>query len=94
VLRASSHYGYGFGAAERLYLFQWLDDDRFALLDGTGWNSGEYRGEDLLVCRLSTGRCTVAVRRPPSAGSPIVPEIGSPGAEQAQDRAARSLSGR
>jgi hypothetical protein len=94
VLRVSPRYGYGFGAAERLYLFQWLDDDRFALLDGTGWNSGEYRGEDLLVCRLSTGRCTVAVRRPPSAGSPIVPEIGSPGAEQAQDRAARSLSGR
>lgn len=87
-LRASPRFGYGFGAAERLYLFQWLDDDRFALLDGTGWNSGKYAGEDLLVCRLSRSRCTVAVRRPMSAGSPIVPEIGSPGAELAQDRAA------
>ncbi len=95
VLRASARLGYGFGAAERLYLFQWLDDDRFALLDGTGWNAGEYAGEDLLVCSLSRGRCTVAVRRPISAGSPIVPEIGSPGAERAQDHAARRvLSGR
>ncbi|MCW2846886.1 MAG: hypothetical protein JWR90_860 [Marmoricola sp.] len=92
-LRASARFGYGFGAAERLYLFQWLDDDRFALLDGTSWNSGHYAGEDLLVCRISRHRCQVAVRRPLSSGSPIVPGIGTPGGEAAQDRAA-SFSGR
>lgn len=94
LIRPPARLGYGFGAAERLYLFQWLDDDRFALLDGTAWNSGEYSGEDLLVCSISHGRCTVAVRRPRSAGSPIVPELGSPGAELAQARAAgESVSG-
>lgn len=87
-LRPPARFGYGYGAAERLYLFQWLDDDSFALLDGTGWNRGELKGEDLLVCHLSTRRCRVAVRRPAAAGSPIVPEISTPGAELAQGRAA------
>jgi hypothetical protein len=90
LLDAPQGSGYGFGAAERLYLFQWLDDDRFVLLDGTDWNAGKYSGEDFVVCRLSSGSCTVAVRRPASAGSPIVPEIGSPGAERAQVRAVRA----
>jgi hypothetical protein len=87
-LRAPARYGYGYGAAERLYLFQWLDDDSFALLDGTDWNLGELTGEDLLVCHIATRGCAVAVRRPASAGSPIVPEVGTPGAELAQGRAA------
>jgi hypothetical protein len=89
-VRPPNRFGYGYGAAERLYLFQWLDDDSFALLDGTGWNRGALAGEDLLVCHISLGRCRVAVHRPASAGSPIVPEISTPGAERAQVRAAGS----
>ena len=92
-LRAPTGYGFGYGYAETLHLFQWLDDDRFALLDASSWNTGDYLGEDLLVCRLSSGRCTIAVRRPPTAGSPIVPELGTPGAEAAQTRALAELSG-
>lgn len=87
ALEAPSGYGYGYGYAERLHLFQWLDDDRFALLDASSWNTGDYLGEDLVVCSISSDSCEVAVRRPPTAGSPIVPELGTPGAEQALARA-------
>ena len=83
--RAPARYGYGI--VERLRLVQWLDDDRFVLLDATGWNAGDFTGEDFLVCRISTTRCTVALTRAAVAGSPIVPEIATPGAAQALARA-------
>jgi hypothetical protein len=95
LLRAPLPYGNGAGPAEWFYLFEWLDDDSFALLDATSWNSGVYSGEDILVCRISSSRCNVAVHRPTSAGSPIVPGFGTPGAEIAAHRAALAqLSGR
>ena len=89
-LRAPPGSRYGYGVAERLELVQWLDDDTFALLDSTGWNAGVYGGEDLLVCRRTTGRCRVEVARPPSARRLVVPEYGTPGVERATALAARA----
>ncbi len=83
--RAPARYGYGI--VERLRLYQWLDDDRFALLDATGWNAGDFTGEELLVCRISSMRCTIAVHRPAASGSPVIPELATPGAAQALARA-------
>ena len=88
-LRAPPGSRYGYGVAERLELVQWLDDERFALLDSTGWNAGVYSGEDLLVCDRSTGRCRVQVDRPLTARRLVVPEYGTPGAERATADAAR-----
>jgi len=42
-----------------MYPFQWLDDDRFAIVAARG-DSGSPTGE-LLVCRISAGDCRVAV---------------------------------
>lgn len=86
VLRAPPQYG-GPGPVRWFYLFEWLDDDSFALLDATSWDTGTKSGEDILVCRISHSRCTVAVRRPDSAGSPVVPGLESPGTELAAARA-------
>jgi hypothetical protein len=86
LLRAPARYAHA-GPAESFYLFEWLSDDRFAMLDATAWHTGVHRGEDLLVCTISTQRCTVAIRRPDSAGSPIVPGVETPGSSQAVDRA-------
>ena len=74
-------------ARRSLRIFEWLDDDRIALIDASGWKIGSYVGEDLVVCRLSTGRCTVAVRRSAASGSPIVPEFDTPGSGLAERRA-------
>lgn len=79
---------YGFGVAERLELVEWLDDDRFVLLDSTGWNAGVLGGEDLLVCRLSRHYCAVALDRPASARRLVVPEYATPGAARAAALAA------
>ena len=38
-----------------LYLFQWLDDDRFALVAESGVKRAPIG--DLLVCRISAGQC-------------------------------------
>ena len=44
---------------ESLYVFQWLDDDQFALVVSVG--VGNVPTGDLLVCRISAGECrTVA----------------------------------
>jgi hypothetical protein len=42
-----------------LAITQWLDADRVVLVD-----TDSDDGTDLLVCRLSTGRCRLAVRLP------------------------------
>ncbi len=76
-----------YGPAQRLTLFQWLDDRRFALIDATDWSSLRPRGERLLVCHLGRGSCELLVSRQPSAGSPILPEIWTPGAERSLERA-------
>jgi hypothetical protein len=88
VLRAPP--GYGPGDGIRLYLFEWLDDDRVALLDATGWAYGTYGGENLLVCHLESGQCVVQVHRARSAVSPILPEFESRGDAFAEARAIRS----
>jgi hypothetical protein len=74
---------------ERFYLFEWLDDDTVALLAGTAASTGTRRSDDMLVCTISSGRCTLATPRPDSS-SPIVPEFETPGAGQAEARAARA----
>jgi hypothetical protein len=89
-IAAPPRYG-GLGPAKWFYLFEWLDNDRFALLDATAWSGGVHSGEDVLVCSLSGSRCTVTLRRPISAGSPIVSGLETAGAEQAEKRA---ISGR
>lgn len=86
LLRAPPRFE-GLGPAQWLYLFEWLDDDRFALLDATGWNKGIQGGEDILVCSVSHSGCTVALRRPASAGSPIVPGLETLGTVLAERRA-------
>ncbi len=80
---------------QRFYLFQWLDDDTVALLAGSGSSTGTRRGDDMLLCSISRGDCTMATRLP-DASSPIVPEFETPGAGHAEARAAREevLSGR
>ena len=46
---------------ESLGVFQWLDDDRFALVVHGTAGIGRVPTGDLLVCRISAGRCrTVA----------------------------------
>lgn len=94
VLRRPPRSSYGFGVAERLELVEWLDDDRFVLLDSTGWNAGVLGGEDLLVCRLSRHTCGIAVDRPASARRLVVPEYATPGSAHAAVLAAtRSRAG-
>ena len=71
--------GYRLRDAATLQLFEWLDDDTVAL--GVGVNGGGddrlVHGGDLLRCRVSTGRCEVAV---PGAGVlRVVPNLGLPG---------------
>ncbi len=70
-------------------LFQWLDDDRFAVIGAVGDGSmpdapqGEGYG-DILVCDLASGRCDLAARGPdkrPSytdGGFRLVPDIDVP----------------
>jgi hypothetical protein len=50
--------------------FEWLDDDTVALFGGPG---------DILTCRLSTGRCIVAVPGPDADTWRIVPNFPLPG---------------
>jgi len=73
------------GTVERVYLFQWLDDYRFALVAGESSNLAP-TGE-LLVCSTVNGSCEIAV--PASAGSeePLLPDLGGVGAEFALRRA-------
>jgi hypothetical protein len=51
-------------------IFEWLNDDTVALFGGRA---------DILTCRLSTGRCVVAVRGPDADMWRIVPALPLPG---------------
>jgi hypothetical protein len=65
-------------------LFQWLDDDRFAVMSGAthttfgnGWNG--FRGYgDILVCDIAHERCTLAASGPRDGGYRIVPHLDVP----------------
>ncbi len=73
----------GYTPAESDYtLFQWLDDDRFAVMAGAahnefGWNG--FRGYgDILVCDIAEESCTLAVPGPSDDGYRIVPHLDVP----------------
>jgi hypothetical protein len=72
-------------------VFQWLDDDQLAMMAGAG-SMGFVPGldpdlpedndgyGDILVCRMSTGSCRVAVLGPRDEDvTRIVPHYGTPG---------------
>jgi len=66
----------GYDAADEYTAFEWLDDDRLALMNGA--NSFSETNGDILGCRISTGRCDVL-----SPGKPgdvrVVPHLPLPG---------------
>jgi len=93
-LRGSPAMARGMGLGDPFELFEWLDDDRFALLDisvnpGLGVRQG-----DILTCRISTSSCAVAVRATTHGSSPIVPGVQTAGSERAEAVAVRGQSGR
>ena len=55
-------------------LFEWVDDDTIALASAHAWSSA-----DILTCRLSDGRCDLAVKAREGAGVRIVPQQALPG---------------
>jgi hypothetical protein len=73
----------GYPPADSDYvLFQWLDDDRFAVMSGAahndmGWNG--FRGYgDILLCDIAEDRCTLAVPGPTDDDYRIVPHLDVP----------------
>ena len=69
-------------AASDYVLFQWLDDDRFAVMAGAahnefGWNGFPGYG-DILVCDIARERCTLAAEGPSDDGYRIVPHLDVP----------------
>ncbi len=52
----------GYRSSDNLALTQWLDADRIVLVGADP--TDDSRGTELLVCRLSTGGCRLAVRLP------------------------------
>ena len=81
----------GYVGARSFTVFQWLDDDRLALMAGAGGNfvfgidndlPGDNTGYgDILVCRIASGACELAVKGPELSGDihRIVPDYGTPG---------------
>ena len=69
-----------------LWFVQWLDDDRFTLIAGNPAPVG-----DLLVCRITEGRCDVVLDRSTWTIEPLLPGHGGVGAELALMRAMQSV---
>jgi hypothetical protein len=71
----------GYNGADEFTAFEWIDDDRLALMNAA--NSFHQTTGDILVCRISTGRCEVAAPARPEQGrqSPprVAPHLGLPG---------------
>ena len=69
-------------AAVDYSLFQWLDDDRFAVMSGAmhneyGWNG--FRGYgDILVCDIARQRCDLAAKGPSGGRYRLVPHLDVP----------------
>jgi hypothetical protein len=69
-------------AATGYSLFQWLDDDSFAVMAGAvhndfGWNG--FRGYgDILVCNIAHGQCALAVKGPKRDRYRLVPHVDVP----------------
>jgi hypothetical protein len=55
-------------------IFEWIDDDTVALVQGGGWSTG-----DIITCQLSDGRCRLAVKAAPHHQVRIVPGEVLPG---------------
>ncbi|HSK34834.1 MAG TPA: hypothetical protein VK903_15240, partial [Propionicimonas sp.] len=66
----------GLQKTNELVLFEWLDDDRFVLSTEPRWVAIERR--DIVVCRLSTERCEITVRKKPGHWLAL-PVVGFPG---------------
>jgi hypothetical protein len=66
---------FGYHGASEFTAFEWLDDDRLALMDAA--NSFHQTTREIVVCRISTGRCDVAV--PAGDVARIAPHLGLPG---------------
>ena len=69
-------------AATAYSLFQWLDDDRFAVMAGAthnefGWNGFPGYG-DILVCNIAQERCALAAEGPTDDDYRIVPHLDVP----------------
>ena len=56
----------GYRGAEEFTAFEWLDDDRLALMNAA--NTWRQATGEILVCRISTGRCELAVGEKESGG--------------------------
>lgn len=73
-------HGYDFpGRANDYVLFEWLDDDDVALIAGGGGWDGGRSGGDILTCRLTDGRCRLAVHGPAPRTVRVVPHLDLPG---------------
>ena len=67
------------GLPDRLWFVQWIDDDRFTAFFLRPVSTG-----DLLVCRISAGRCDIAVDASTWTTPPVLPGEGGVGSELAQ----------
>lgn len=92
TLRLPPSVGGSLGPTDRFYLFEWLDNDRFALLDTSETRSRGLIQGDIVVCRLSTSRCAVAVHRPVVRRWQVVPGIDLDGSDRAESVAIRRLT--
>jgi hypothetical protein len=73
----------GYTPAENPYvLFQWLDDDRFAVMPGATFSKGpwwDFPGYgDILVCDIARERCTLAAPGPTNDRFRLVPHLTLP----------------
>jgi len=68
-----------------VWLFAWLDDDTMAMVASERAERAGYdgRGEDLLVCRVSTKQCELALDGGDLAGSIVVPGLPTTAAAEA-----------
>lgn len=71
--------------SSRQWFVQWVDDDRFTLIAGNPAPVG-----DLLVCRITEGRCDVLLDDSTWTTEPLLPGHGGVGADLALKRAMRS----
>ena len=91
MLRLTPSVAVSLGPTDSFYLFEWLDDDRFSLVDASGTRTRGLNQGDIVVCRLSTSRCAVAVHRAQPTRSQIVPGIDLEGSDRAESVAIRRL---
>jgi hypothetical protein len=78
ALRLRLPSGYNVETTADFHVFEWLDDDTVALRGGP--DGQEAKGtDDLLTCRLSSGRCVMSVPSPEADTWRILPEVPLPG---------------